>query len=313
MAPSISSTSSPLPDNDYVAKLTEPQQGALKELKSMLDNAGYSYNSDLVDLVRFLRARKFDPAGAFTQFTSAADWRADAQIDHLYDTFPLAEFEQGGKLYTQWTGRVDKNGTPVYVFAINALTTEGTAEWAQAGQERLEERMVALCEHMEQFVLPFCSHLAGHPVTGCVTIADISGVSLRRFWQLKEHMQRAATLASAHYPERLDGMFIVGAPSFFSTMFGRVKRYFDPGTVEKIHILPSSPSTIHSSLTQQMPASSIPRAYTGELDWTFGDFPALDEAMVAKLGGRTLPPGPVRWNTQRGRVVVVGEGRGEDS
>ena len=48
------------------------------------------------------------------------------------------------------------------------------------------------------------------PVTMSTNIVDVSGVSLRMFWNLKGHMQAASHLATAHYPETLDRIFVGG-------------------------------------------------------------------------------------------------------
>ncbi|GAA5985008.1 hypothetical protein JCM11641_000817 [Rhodosporidiobolus odoratus] len=307
----------------HVGHLTSSQEAALVTLKERLAETGYytpslegrEASSSDVDLVRFLRARKFDVQGAFDQFTSAADWRRTQNIDQLYDTFSLTEFEQARQLYPQWTGRRDNFGLPVYLYKVGALSKEKTDAYVKTTPERLEQRMVALYEHMVQFVVPFCSAVPhGHqetPISGCATIVDISNVSLRRFWQLKDHMQRASTLATARYAETLGAIYLVGAPGFFSTVWGWIKKY--PGTVEKIHILPSSPSAILSILCQHLPLSSIPRAYGGQLDWDFdAPGPLLDQAAREVLGREEVPVGPVRWDERRGRIRAVGEGRVEE-
>jgi hypothetical protein len=46
------------------------------------------------------------------------------------------------------------------------------------------------------------------PVTNSTNIVDISGVGLTQFWNLKSHMQDASVLATAHYPETLDRIFV---------------------------------------------------------------------------------------------------------
>lgn len=67
--------------------------------------------------------------------------------------------------------------------------------------------MFALYEHMLSFVIPLaCDTPHPHPetpISGSSTIVDVSNVSLRRFWNLREHMQRASVLATARYPETL--------------------------------------------------------------------------------------------------------------
>ncbi|KMU74792.1 LOW QUALITY PROTEIN: hypothetical protein CISG_00722 [Coccidioides immitis RMSCC 3703] len=132
---------------------------------------------------------------------------------------------------------------------------------------------------MTRFVVPLCSSLPRPnpetPISSTTNIVDISGVGLKQFWNLKGHMQDASVLATAHYPETLDRIFIIGAPSFFPTVWGWIKRWFDPVTTSKIFILSSS--EVKSTLTSFMDPSSFPKQYGGELDWEWGDMLNLDE------------------------------------
>ncbi|GAA5918708.1 hypothetical protein JCM1841_006253 [Sporobolomyces salmonicolor] len=303
----------------HLGHLTPDQERALEEFKARLEKEGFytpakdgtATSHDDVTLVRFLRARKFDPAGAFAQFTSAEKWRKENNVDELYDTFDVAEFREAQKLYPQWTGRRDRTGLPVYVFKVGALSKKATDEYAKK-QERLQPRMIALYEHMVQFVLPFCSSIPHKhqevPISGCATIVDISNVSLMRFWQLKGHMQRASTLATANYAETLGAIYLVGAPNFFSTVWGWIGKWFDPGTVEKIFILPSH--SVLSTLTTHIDPACIPTEFGGSLDWTYGSLsPNLDEPAKTTLGFDEVPGGPVRWIPEEGGLVVKGTGR----
>ena len=74
-------------------------------------------------------------------------------------------------------------------------------------------RLFALYENLTRFILPLCSAIQDRPhpetpVSQSNNIVDISGVGLRQFWNLKSHMQDASTLATAHYPETLDRIFV---------------------------------------------------------------------------------------------------------
>ena len=74
-------------------------------------------------------------------------------------------------------------------------------------------RLFALYENMTRFVLPLCTALTDRehprtPITQNNNIVDISGVGLKQFWNLRTHMQDASTLATAHYPETLDRIFV---------------------------------------------------------------------------------------------------------
>ena len=61
--------------------------------------------------------------------------------------------------------------------------------------------------------MPLCTALVDRdhprtPITQSNNIVDISGVGLKQFWNLRTHMQDASTLATAHYPETLDRIFV---------------------------------------------------------------------------------------------------------
>lgn len=74
-------------------------------------------------------------------------------------------------------------------------------------------RLFALYENLIRFVMPLSTALTDRdhpktPITQSNNIVDISGVGLKQFWNLRVHMQDASTLATAHYPETLDRIFV---------------------------------------------------------------------------------------------------------
>jgi hypothetical protein len=132
---------------------------------------------------------------------------------------------------------------------------------------------------------------------------------------LKAHMQDASLLATAHYPETLDRIFLIGAPSFFPTVWGWVKRWFDPITVSKIFILAAS--DVKPTLLQYMDEENIPKKYGGKLDFKFGDLPMLEPAIadsldwqqdIRKGGFRSFPTGPIKWQKENGKMQAVAVG-----
>jgi hypothetical protein len=74
---------------------------------------------------------------------------------------------------------------------------------------------------------------------------------------------------------------IVGAPGFFPTVWGWVKRWFDPITVSKIFIL--SPQNVYSTLSQYIDHDNIPKKYGGGLDFEWGQLPNLEPAIEAQM------------------------------
>lgn len=128
--------------------------------------------------------------------------------------------------YPQWTGHRDKRGIPIYLFVIKHLDTKAVNKYQKAATAYKDSLpthkklatpakhmpLFALYHNLLNFVLPFVSSLERPnpeiPVTNSTNIVDISGVGLTQFWNLKNHMQDASVLATAHYPETLDRIFV---------------------------------------------------------------------------------------------------------
>jgi hypothetical protein len=114
---------------------------------------------------------------------------------------------------------------PVYVFEVKHLNSKTMAAYEKSAvktQSKAQSdgktspklmRLFALYENLVRFVLPLCTALTDRdhprtPITQSNNIVDISGVGLKQFWNLRTHMQDASTLATAHYPETLDRIFV---------------------------------------------------------------------------------------------------------
>jgi hypothetical protein len=95
---------------------------------------------------------------------------------------------------------------------------------------------------------------------------------------------------------------IIGAPAFFPTVWGWIKRWFDPITVSKIFIL--SAADVFPTLSQYIDPDNIPKKYGGNLDFTWGDMPHLEPDIESAVtwvhpdvqhGKNTVPIGPIKW------------------
>ncbi|KIX10151.1 uncharacterized protein Z518_01232 [Rhinocladiella mackenziei CBS 650.93] len=316
--------------------LTPVQEQKLEEFKDRLLKGGW-WSPDGVNgkpshddgtLLRYLRARKFDINGAIGQFTDTEKWLKDQQVEELYDHFDVEAYEKARLVYPQWTGHRDKRGIPIYVYQIKGLDSKTVHKYQKESQEYKDSLpyhknlstpaklipLFALYQNLLNFVMPLVSTLERPnpevPVTNSTNIVDISGVGLTQFWNLKGHMQDASILATAHYPETLDRIFIIGAPSFFPTVWGWIKRWFDPVTVSKIFIL--SKNDVKPTLSKFMDTKDFPKRYGGELDWECGDLPHLDDetrAALEKDGNKGWVRGPCLWLD--GQRVAVGSENGK--
>ncbi|RMZ04662.1 hypothetical protein D0862_05217 [Hortaea werneckii] len=321
----------------HVGHLNETQQTQLDKFRRLCESKGYytpatedtPATHDDETLLRYLRARKFKPEQAFDQLKDTEDWRKANDLDNLYETIDIDEYEQTRRLYPQWTGRRDKRGIPFYVYEIGQVDAKAVSAYSSDRDNsssskskstnttspqtpRKMLRLFALYENLCRFVLPLCSLVPDRshsetPISQSSNVVDLSNVGITKFWSLRNHMSDASQLATAHYPETLDRIFVVGAPSFFPTVWEYAKRWFDPITVSKIFIL--SEKNMRSTLEQYVDLDNLPKKYGGNLDWEFGDMPALDPGIVKALdwkqtieqkGHKTLPIGPIRWEYEDG-------------
>jgi hypothetical protein len=228
----------------------------------------------------------------------------------------------------------------VYVFEVAGLNSKALSAYEKSvskaptvahNSSKVPTKMLrlfALYENLTRFVLPLCTAIADRPhpetpISQSNNIVDIHGVGLKQFWNLKAHMQDASTLATAYYPETLDRIFIIGAPSFFPTVWSWIKRWFDPITVSKIFILSSA--DMKSTLEKYIDPENIPKKYGGTLDYEFGMLPMLETQIASALnwtdpssdmqsGQKSYPTGPIKWRAQTATVmeaVAVGSEGGK--
>ncbi|CBX98363.1 hypothetical protein IAQ61_010461 [Plenodomus lingam] len=307
----------------HLSHLTAAQQEQLEIFKKIAQEQKYyiaangatQASHDDETMLRFLRARRFVPQEAFKQFKNTEDWRKENRLSDIFNNIEVDEYEQTRRLYPQWLGRRDKRGIPLFLFEVAPLNSKNIAAYEKdlakskttiPNVATKNVRLFALYESLTRFVTPLCSMVPRlhpeTPISQSNNIVDISGVGLKQFWNLKGHMQDASVLATAHYPETLDRIFIVGAPSFFPTVWGWVKRWFDPITVSKIFIL--SPATVYQTLSQYIDHENIPKKYGGGLDFECGSMPNLEPAIEKQMrwenpsmqhGRNTFPIGPIKW------------------
>lgn len=113
---------------------------------------------------------------------------------------------------------------------------------------------------------------------------------------------------------------VIGAPSFFPTVWGWINKWFDQNTVSKITIVPAGQEL--QALSELIDPVNIPRKYGGEFEFDFGMTPKLDQEIVESMDWLTekdgslvqdIPKGPIKWVDVDGRrtAVAVGSDAGE--
>jgi hypothetical protein len=193
------------------------------------------------------------------------------------------------------------------VYVISAIRPEDMKKAFDADPQLTTVFLPA--EYVTEFIMPLCGKLRqDRTITSTCNVIDLSNVGLLGFWNLRSLLQAASSMATAHYPESVERILVIGAPSFFPTVWKLITRWFEPATTRKISIL--SKSEVTSTMQKYIALSDIPERFGGSLEWEFNDPPSLDEE-VAKLAGDLATKwvhGPIRYTHDRydDKIVAVG-------
>lgn len=289
-----------------------------KALNAMPGSEGQTWYDDST-LLRYLRARGWDVDKAIKQLLATDAWRTEKGVDNLYATMDVEEFERAKQICPKWCGRRDKLGRPVFFYKLSDATcAENIQELALTPAQRQIDQMIALSEIGERYLFELCSSLddrvakdpnqIGMTVTSTTGVIDFQGSSYLSIWGLRHLMQIATQISSEHHPETAYLIFVVNAPSFFAVLWKWVKGWMDEGTRKKFFIL--SKAEMKETLARFIHVKDLPKAYGGELEWTYQDEPLLDEPLQAALGGAKYPPrGP--WTWKEGTTTLLGSVNGE--
>ncbi|PHH52782.1 Sec14 cytosolic factor [Ceratocystis fimbriata CBS 114723] len=246
------------PQPGHPGYLTPEQQAQVEQLRLLLEAEGFTSRLDTLTLLRFLRARKFDVMLAKKMFVECEEWRKNTDLDKILPTWDFAERAEVAKFYPQYYHKIDKDGRPVYIEELGQIDV--ASMYKVTTPERMLTNLAVEYERVADPRLPACSRKSGHLLETCCTIMDLKGVSITRIPQVYNNVQKASELSQNYYPERLGRLYIINSPWGFSGIWGVVKRWLDPVTVEKIHILGS---TYKDELLKQVPAENLPEKFGG--------------------------------------------------
>ena len=107
----------------------------------------------------------------------------------------------------QWTGRRSRHGVPVFVYSVSKTRPEDLLATTRADPGLSSVFLPA--EYSTRFVQPLCARMHDDRAMPCsIFIVDLTGVTVRHFWNLRAHLQRASTMATLHYPESVEKIFV---------------------------------------------------------------------------------------------------------
>ena len=133
--------------------------------------------------------------------------------------------------------------------------------------DRMLSNLVVEYEKVADPRLPACSRKENQLLETCCSIIDMKGVGLGKAPSVYGYLQQASGISQNYYPERLGKLYIINAPWGFSGVFSFVKKFLDPVTVNKIHVLGSG---YKSELTAQIPEENLPKMFGGKCECSGG-------------------------------------------
>ncbi|KAL9090966.1 MAG: hypothetical protein Q9159_001709 [Coniocarpon cinnabarinum] len=256
-------TKSPVELSGHPGHTTEEQDAKLAQLRMMLEQEGYKDRLDTLTLLRFLRARKFDVNLSKQMFVDCEKWRTSFQggVDELVQHFDYKERPEVFKFYPQYYHKTDKDGRPLYIEQLGKIDL--TAMNKVTTGDRMLSNLVVEYEKVADPRLPACSRKMGQLLETCCSIIDMKGVGLTKAPSVYGYLQQASGISQNYYPERLGKLYVINAPWGFSGVFSVVKKFLDPVTVNKIHILGGS---YDRELLAQVPKENLPKMFGGDCD-----------------------------------------------
>ncbi|KAF9889160.1 cytosolic factor, phosphatidylinositol/phosphatidylcholine transfer protein [Aspergillus nanangensis] len=281
-------TTAPEAQSGHPGHTTPEQDQKVEQLRTELEQLGYTERLDTLTLLRFLRARKFDVALSKAMFVESEKWRKEFGTDELPGTFDYKEKAQVFAYYPQYYHKTDKDGRPVYIEKLGKIDLNQMYKITTA--ERMLQNLVTEYEKLADPRLPACSRKAGKLLETCCTIMDLKGVGITSVPSVYGYVRQASAISQNYYPERLGKLYLINAPWGFSTVFNVVKGFLDPVTVDKIHVLGSG---YKKELLDQVPAENLPSEFGGTCQCDGGcelsDMGPWQEAEWAKTPKWALP------------------------
>jgi hypothetical protein len=254
-------TIAPTPQKGHPGHTTPEEDAQVFQLRSLLEQEGYTKNLDTLTLLRFLRARKFNVELSKKMFIDCEKWRstyAGVGVEELVRTFDYKERPEVFKYYPQYYHKTDKDGRPVYIEQLGNVDL--TALRKITTEERMVQNLVCEYEKMADPRLPACSRKSGYLLETSCSILDLKGVGIAKATSVYGYLGNVSAISQNYYPERLGKLYVINAPWGFAGVFSVVKRFLDPVTVNKIHILGSG---YEKELLAQVPAENLPKEFGG--------------------------------------------------
>lgn len=240
--------------------LLDNQRFALMKFRRSVEDILKPHHNDRF-LLRWLRARNWNPEAAEKMLRNSLEWRKqwDADtIDKWNEPQVIRDYLPHG------LSGFDKDGAPVVIVPFAGFDIYGILH---AVSQR--DLMKSLIKHLEAY-LQLCNEQAGKhgPLAGQVTVIfDMEGFNLKQYmWRpAGESIINMIQMYEANYPEILKMCYIINAPKMFTFAFAIAKKFMDAYTLSKIQIFKADPPKWKTAVLKLVPRDQLPAHFGGTL------------------------------------------------
>ncbi|CAG5051254.1 unnamed protein product [Parnassius apollo] len=231
-------------------------------------------------LLRWLRARQWDPEAAEKMLRDSLIWREKWGIDTTLETWQAPEPLQ--KYFPSGTTGFDKEGSPIIIVPFMGLDV-----WGMLHSVTRTDIIRMILRHLENYLASARKQSLEHgPAALKVTVLfDLEGFNIRQYaWKpAAEMVFTLLQIYEANYPEILKTCFIVNAPKVFSLAFSVVKKFMHEYTISKIKIYGTDTKKWQPQVLELIDRDQLPAHYGGTLVDENGD-PRC--SLMVKQGGK---------------------------
>ncbi|KAG5899924.1 hypothetical protein JTB14_002475 [Gonioctena quinquepunctata] len=207
-------------------------------------------------LLRWLRARNWNPEAAEKMLRQSMKWRQQWEVDGALKEWKAPEVVE--LYHPSGTPGYDKDGAPVIIvpfigFDVVGLLHSGTR------QDLIKVTVSILEKNLDMAAKTGENQL--------VVIMDMEGFNLRQYaWRpAAEMVISLIQMYEANYPEILKACYIINAPRVFAIAFSVVKKFLNDYTLGKIQIFKNNPHKWKPVLLQNITPENLPKHYGGSL------------------------------------------------
>ncbi|XP_026489889.2 SEC14-like protein 2 [Vanessa tameamea] len=255
------------PVSNAVVGIDDDQRFALiKFRRSVKDVLKPEHNDHF--LLRWLRARQWNPEAAEKMLRDSMKWREKWGVDTTLESWKAPEVLETH--FPSGSTGFDKEGSPIIIVPFVGLDI-----WGLLHSVSRTDIIRMVLRHLENYLAIARKQAMTHGSNALkvTVIFDLEGFSMRQYaWKpAAELVFTLLQIYEANYPEILKICYIVNAPKVFSLAFSVVKKFIHEYTISKIRIYGCDAKKWQAQVLTIVDKDQIPEHYGGTMVDENGD------------------------------------------